>query len=782
MKQYLYIITLLFSAIFYAQNITVDSQSLTPQQLIEDVLIDSDCIENIVVTNAVSGNFNGEEFSYGTFDATGTTFPFERGIVLSTGRLSNVPGPNDSLSDDDAAGWIGDDDLETALEEVGTTNATIIEFNFTAITNRISFRYLFASEEYQENNGNTCNFSDLFGFLIRENGTNDPFENVALVPGTSTPVKVTTVTPGVPGNCPPENEEFFGQFNQTVSPINFNGQTAVLTANATLIPGIEYSIKLVIADEFNARFDSAVFLEAGSFEATRDLGEDRLLSLSNPLCEDETLLLDATIAGNNGYNWFRNGVLVQSDPIGCSNCGTFEVTQDGIYSVEVILDASCVATGEIEIEYAENPMVLDAVFLECDSNQDGLTMYRLFDIQSSTTNNDNNLFITNFFLNEADAINNTNPIPSPNFFENTVPNQIIFARVEFQLGCFSIAEIELGISNNILDIPIIEACDFGEIDGFTTFDLTLVDMAIENQIPPDATTTFYLTEDDAFSENNPLSINFDNTTANSQTIFVKVDNGSSCFAISEVNLEVLFTPEIMEDETVIYCTNTFPETIRLQGGVLNDLPNNFLYEWQLNGTTISQNTFAIDINETGVYTVIITDPNGCNNTRNITVLPSEIAEITNIDVVGLDNRNTITIDVIGNGDYEFALDNENGIYQDSNIFNNISPGFRTIFVRDKNGCGIASELFSVLGFPKFFTPNGDGQNDFWQLDGINFQLNPGLVVTIFNRFGKLITQQNANSSGWDGSYNGSRLPTTDYWFTADFGDGRTFTGHFTLKR
>ena len=216
---------------------------------------------------------------------------------------------------------------------------------------------------------------------------------------------------------------------------------------------------------------------------------------------------------------------------------------------------------------------------------------------------------------------------------------------------------------------------------------------------------------------------------------------------------VKFTPEVSDDETLFYCTNTFPETIRLTGGVLNDLPNNYSYEWQLNGATLAQNTISIDINETGIYTVIITDPNGCSGTRDITVIPSEIAQINDIDVVGTDNTNTITIDVTGTGDYEFALDDENGTYQDENIFNNMLPGFHTVFVRDKNGCGIISEIFSVLGFPKFFTPNGDTQNDFWQLDGINFQLFPALQVVIYDRLGKLMTTQNANSSGWDGTYN-----------------------------
>ncbi|WP_299112805.1 T9SS type B sorting domain-containing protein [uncultured Winogradskyella sp.] len=779
------VLSLFFCLAFHAQNITVDSQSFTPQQLIEDILIDSDCIENVMITNAVSGDFGGVEFSYGFFDATGTTFPFQSGLVMSTGRLSNVPGPNDSLSDDNAPGWNGDSDLEAALDETGTFNATILEFSFTAITSQISFRYLFASEEYRENNPFTCDFSDLFGFLVKPSDNSEPFRNIALVPGTTTPVKVTTVTPGVPGSCPPQNEQFFGQFNEinpAISPINFNGQTDVLTATATITPGVSYDIKLVIADEFNPRFDSAVFIEAGSFQATRDLGQNRTLATGNPLCQDEELTLDGTIAGNNGYDWFRNGVLVQSDPIGCTNCGTFEVTQDGTYTLEVNLNNQCIANGEIIVEYAANPIGTDVIQIECDADQDGLTFYNLFELAADIRNNDPDLTVSGFFLSEMDAIDFNNPIQSPASFQNSIPNQIVYARVENPFGCFDVTELELQISNNTLNIPTIEACDFDEHDGFTTFDLDEVNMAIANQIPVGANVTYFANEEDAFSDINSLPLLYDNTTPDSQTVFVKVESNTTCYAISEVNLQVKFTPEVSEDETLIYCTNTFPETIRLFGGVLNDLPNNYLYEWQLNGVTLAANTISIDINETGVYTVIITDPNGCSGTRDITVNPSEIVQDINIDVIGTDTINTITINTTGNGDYEYALDNENGPYQDDNVFNNIIPGFHTVFVRDKNGCGIVSELFSVLGFPKFFTPNGDSQNDFWQLDGINFDLYPNLQVTIYDRYGKLMVTQDANSSGWDGTYNSNLMPNTDYWFTANFGDGRTFTGHFALKR
>ena len=111
MNRILQIVFLFITGFAFSQNIQVDSQFYTPQQLIEDILIDSDCIENVIVTNVLGGDFNNTEQSYGYFDATGTTFPFQNGIVMSTGRLSNVPGPNTTLSDDDAPNWDGDIDL-----------------------------------------------------------------------------------------------------------------------------------------------------------------------------------------------------------------------------------------------------------------------------------------------------------------------------------------------------------------------------------------------------------------------------------------------------------------------------------------------------------------------------------------------------------------------------------------------------------------------------------------------------------------------------------------------
>lgn len=764
-----------FSNLIFGQNISVDAQTYSPQELIENILIDSDCITSVNVVNFVGGNFSDGDSSFGYFEGNNSGFPFERGIVLSTGRLSNVPGPNDNLSDDDAPGWIGDDELEFYLDEDRTINATIIEFEFEAVASQISFRYLFASEEYQENNTNTCRFSDLFAFLIRP--INDQlYTNIAVVPGTDIPIKITNVLPEIPGGCPAQNEFYFDTFNGVDAPINFNGQTKVLTATADIITNETYRVKLVIADHINYRFDSAVFLEGGSFQLSTPLGLNRLLSTGNALCGDNTFTIDATEPGNNQYEWFKDGAALEGE-----TNATLTVDEAGTYNVEIILDNNCESFGEIVIEYDELPEVFNAVLTECDFEQNGTAIYNLFNAQAELTNDNPNLVIADFFLTEEDAFQFNNPIPNPTNFESSNPFQNVYARVFSQSGCFNVAPLQLEISTTQINIPELTACDITDGEGFATFNLSQVRNSIANQIPDDAQLLFYETANNAENRINPLPLNYENTTSFNQTLFVNIRSNNQCFGIANLNLRVLETPQLLPDESVYYCLNTFPNTITLNSGIINNIPSNFSYEWLFNGATSEISTSFININQPGIYTVIVTSTNGCSSSRNITVLASDIPEIETINVTQK-NNNTVEILVSGSGNYELALDNENGLYQDGNWFENVAPGVHTVYVRDINGCGISSRRFAVLGFPKYFTPNNDGFNDFWQVYGVDQEFNSDINIKIFDRYGKLLATISPLGSGWDGTLNGNSLPTSDYWYTATFGDGTTFRGHFTLKR
>ncbi|MEZ4793072.1 MAG: choice-of-anchor L domain-containing protein [Gelidibacter sp.] len=460
MKRLQHLLFLLLPAFIFAQNVRVDGITYSPQQLVEDILINSTCIDNVIVTNVVGGDFGTSDTSYGYFEANGSSFPFQSGIILSTGKIVNAQGPNTSLSDDDAANWIGDNDLETILNEPNTLNATVLEFDFTSVASQVSFRYIFASEEYQENNSNTCRYSDLFGFLIRPIGSSQ-YTNIAVVPNTQTPVKVTTVHPEIPGGCQAINEFYFESWNGPTAPINFNGQTKILTATADVVPNQTYHVKLVIADEQNYRYDSAVFLEAGSFQLSTDLGPNLLTSTGNALCENDTYLLDASQTNANSFKWFKDGVELfgETNP-------TLTVNTAGVYNVEVTLTSGCITYGEVVIEYFPEIIVSDATLTQCDQNQDGITLYDLYDAQSSITLNNQDLFVANYFLSQSEANQNINPIPNPNNFQNTYPNQIVFARVESRSTCFKVAQLQLAIATNTLTIAPQNVCDDIPTDGF----------------------------------------------------------------------------------------------------------------------------------------------------------------------------------------------------------------------------------------------------------------------------------------------------------------------------
>jgi hypothetical protein len=302
---FIFLSLLLFFSKSVAQEITVD-ESKTPTQLIEDVLLQSGCasVTNVSVSG---GNFASGELSYGSFDANGSAFPFQNGLILSTGKINNAPGPNTSLLDDGGGmSWNGDNDLQNALGISSSFNATFLEFDFVPIGTKISFDYMLSSEQYLINaTSGQCNFTDGFAFLLKEVSAST-YQNLAVVPGTSTPVKINTVR-GSGSVCPPANEQYFDAFNGTVHPTNFNGQTKVLTAQADVIPGNTYHIKLVIADEGNYRYDSAIFLDGGSFNFGPNLGEDRTIALGSPVCPNEAtfanpFVLDATTIGAS-YQW-----------------------------------------------------------------------------------------------------------------------------------------------------------------------------------------------------------------------------------------------------------------------------------------------------------------------------------------------------------------------------------------------------------------------------------------------------------------------------------------------
>ncbi len=172
----------------------------------------------------------------------------------------------------------------------------------------------------------------------------------------------------------------------------------------------------------------------------------------------------------------------------------------------------------------------------------------------------------------------------------------------------------------------------------------------------------------------------------------------------------------------------------------------------------------------------------------VSVMATEDDTIVTFDD-STNNSITIATENLGIGDYEFAIKKQYEFmssFQDEPYFEHLSPGIYTIYIQDKNNCGIAQIAISVVGFPKFFTPNNDGYNDTWEIIGVNENFYTTSNIYIFDRFGKLITQINPTERGWNGLFNGQQLPSTDYWFSAELidneGNIRIRKGHFSLIR
>lgn len=177
------------------------------------------------------------------------------------------------------------------------------------------------------------------------------------------------------------------------------------------------------------------------------------------------------------------------------------------------------------------------------------------------------------------------------------------------------------------------------------------------------------------------------------------------------------------------------------------------------------------------YSVVITTPapENCSKTKNFAISYHTQALISNIDI----NDLTVTINTTQPGSFEYSIDGEH--FQNSTIFTVAEGGNYIGYVREINGCGNDQRPFVVISYPDFFTPNGDGVNDYWAVKGGSSFSNG--QVTIFDRFGKLITVLSHGNPTWDGTFNGKLLPASDYWFVAKIDAAFPETrGHFALIR
>lgn len=339
-----------------------------------------------------------------------------------------------------------------------------------------------------------------------------------------------------------------------------------------------------------------------------------------------------------------------------------------------------------------------------------------------------------------------------------------------------------------------------DLDGKITEILGLL------QDPDDFIVSFHKSQADATSGDSPLASPYSNSNR-TETIFIRIENKATACVNDDAQFDIIVNslPEFSITSPQILCLNAIPLNV-----AIDRADGTYSYQWKdANGAIIS-NTDNANISLSGTYTIMATTTDGtnCTRTQNMVINESNPATlredfVTIIDEsndIGNTNNLSVSIDIISNdlgpGDYQYALKNDdtstripfNG-FQNEPLFENLEGGIYTLIVNDKNGCSPDSTLqISVIQFPKFFTPNGDGFNDTWEVKGANKTFYPNSSIQIFNRFGKLVAQVPIDSQGWDGNYAGKRLASDDYWYAVQLIPADTSKapilkkGHFSLLR
>ena len=577
-------VLLCFAYASIAQSIVVNDpadpqNALSAEDLINEVLIGGDCV--LVELTNLKENCDGigdlTRRSWGYFDATGTSFPFQEGLMLSTGFGQSAEGPNNASNSSDSGfcpdengnpeTWPGDPDLKAILDaqsgdDVVTNNATVFQFTFVPIIPDISFDFIFGSEEYENEFECNATFRDGFAFLLRgpgiPNDSGTPFggTNIAAVPGSAN-VPVSTLSihsdtftcgseiPGV---------NFFPEFyvsnwaGNNMNEIQFDGFTTSLTAQATLTPGATYELKMVIADRGDSGYDSAVFFRAGSFDiGSVDLGIDLTVNNGNARCEGEPFEItpELTVPPGTTYEWrFENpvgsGIF---DPFVPAEIGpTLTISTTGNYKLIVDFAGVCESEGEIFVEF-DTPFVVNDMpdpLINCD--YDGFSAFDLSLADDDITGGDPDLTVT-YHSTLLDAQNGILPLAIP-YTNDDIHNDSVWARVESEVNsCVETVEVFLivrEIPEAVTPAEPLRLCDDAVADGFTFFDLTVVrDEVLGGLSPTEYDLYYYVLESDAmvagdlaltapdFSQAIPDPTNFLNSTNPQEIYILMVGNSTS---------------------------------------------------------------------------------------------------------------------------------------------------------------------------------------------------------------------------------------------------------------
>lgn len=268
------------------------------------------------------------------------------------------------------------------------------------------------------------------------------------------------------------------------------------------------------------------------------------------------------------------------------------------------------------------------------------------------------------------------------------------------------------------------------------------------------------------------------------TYFVTPSYNGCAGTTIEIDVVIHALPNPILNDGVICLNNSSTPSSQFYTLTTGLNSSDYSFDWYFGGVlipTASGNSY--NANQVGSYSVIATNnATGCASDEVFATVSESIqGESLIINQSGTFSDNpTISVTVVG-GDGPFLYQLDNSDFQTSNVFFPVSPGFHTITVVDETFCTNLTATATIINYPHYFTPNGDGTHDYWNIRG----LSSNSEILIFDRFGKLLKQIFTNQVGWDGTYNGQTMLSDDYWFTVKYlenGAEKLFRSHFTLKR
>jgi len=378
-----------------------------------------------------------------------------------------------------------------------------------------------------------------------------------------------------------------------------------------------------------------------------------------------------------------------------------------------------------------------------------------------TATPDFSIFTTHFYQwqQSLDGINWTDILGETNqTYVTPLLNSNIFYRVKVAEDVINLSNPLCNSLSEVFEVSIIPLPDAPISNGNLIVCENSND-TLSVTVPNGITVNWY---DEAVSGNLLLSGSTSFIPDISGTYYAEAETiNGGCISIVRTPLQIDFIeiPQVV-DEELSFCEN--------QEIILSADVDNLEYFWSTGAVTSE-----ITVNESGIYTVEVTNSQGCSSLKTITLTQIDAPIIDTVNSEG----NSIIVTTLNSADFEYSLDGI--LYQSSNVFLAVEGGLYTIYVRELNGCGIVTQDILHFVIPRFFTPNGDNTNETFNLKGIEYFSTS--EVFIFDRYGKLLKASKNTAFVWDGTFNNQPLPTADYWYIIKI-DGAEFKGHFTLKR